>query len=252
MALFFYIHTSMGKLVFCLNVWNESVLLPECLDSIRRYAPDAEIVAVDGAYQSFIEEAKVLAAENFNAGHYSLADELLNRFTTPASTDGTLEILQRYGVNAIVAAPEGRAWANEWEKRSQYLPYGKDGDWQFVIDADERLTGNAPTVQVLEAGGSPYYHVTLQRDDGIGAYPVFRIHRWKAGMKYDKAHYALWVDGQYVKRSDYIAHVVQGCQLWHRWSYRGQMDPVRHQVKGAFYRRIQDFDEKSFRDSYEM
>lgn len=235
----------MGKYIFCLNVYNEEQLLPDCIDSIRRHAPDAMIVAVDGIYQSFAEEAHRLAGIAWAKGLVQLGDEYERLVSPGPSMDKTLEILQKYKVDRIITT--GKPWVNEWAKRSEYLKYGEPGDWFFILDADERLEGTLPSVQALEDMGSPHYYVNLKRDDGDGVYGIFRIHKWARNMMYDKTHYALFVDGQLVNRREYEKTVLPDLVIQHRWLHRAEITPIRHQIKGEFYRRLMERDEAEFR-----
>ncbi len=240
----------MGKYIFCLNVWNEEQLLPECIDSIRKLAPpESMLVAVDGIYQSFAEEAHVLAAKSWAREMVPLGDEFERHITPGPSSDRTLEILKDYKVDRIITS--GKPWVNEWTKRSEYLRYGEPGDWFFIIDADERLEGKLPSVQEVEALGSPHYYVNLERDDGAGVYGVFRVHKWARNMKYDHTHYALWIDGNLVNRREYEKVLLPGVVLKHRWLHRAQTTPIRHQIKGEYYRRLMERDEFPFRNTHD-
>lgn len=246
----FYLYRSvivyMGKYIFCLNVFQEEQLLPQCLDSIKKACPDAFVVAVDGIYKSFAEEAHVLAGIAWSKGYMELGDEYERFNGEGPSNDKTLEILRDYKVDRIITA--GKPWPNEWKKRSEYLRYGEPGDWLFVIDADEHIEGQLPSVQELEAINSPHLYVNLERDDGAGVYGVFRVHKWERNMIYDHTHFALWVNGKLVNRRDYEKTILPNIVLKHRWRHRAQISPMRAEVKSAFYRRLLDRDEKTFRD----
>jgi glycosyltransferase involved in cell wall biosynthesis len=238
----------MGKWIFALNVYQEEQLLPECLDSIKKACPEAFVVAVDGIYKSFAEEAHVLAGIAWSKGQMELGDEFERYNGDGASSDKTIEILRDYRVDRIITS--GKPWANEWIKRSEYLRYGEPGDWLFVIDADERIEGTLPSVQEVERIGSPHLYVNLERDDGAGLYGVFRLHRWERNMIYDQTHYALWINGKLVNRRDYENVLLPNVVLKHRWLHRAQITPLRAEVKGAFYRRLVDRDERIFRDQH--
>lgn len=234
------------KLIVCLNVFLEEPLLPDCLRSIRSNLPDSPIVLVDGAYKAWMEEVRVLAAHHFEYGDEVLGNALL-RFAVPASTDRTLEIAKEFGVEHIVEAPidsagQRQPWENEFTKRDQFFRFGEPGDWIFIVDADERLEGKP----IL--GNEDAYTILLKRDDDINPYPVLRFYRYKAGIRFFGAHHAVWVGDRLYKRDDFP--LADGCMIRHHWTERARLDPVRHQAKGAYYRRILQKDERVFRDTH--
>lgn len=249
----------MPNLVFCLNVYAEHQLLPDCIQSIRSNTPaGTKIVGVDGAYRVFVEQAKIEAAEAIKARNGILADSFL-RFTSPASNDGTLEIL-RAQADIIVEChknAEGNPipWENEYVKRSQYFK-GSPGDVYIVLDADERIiTSKQITIDnvLAELGQSDHGCIMLKRDDGIPSYPIMRIHKHFDGMRYEGAHHALWVNDQLIKKDDLVDSgiIVKGFSLHHRWTERAESDRVRHITKGRYYNKLMD-SEGSFRTKHKI
>jgi len=229
----------------CLNIYNEKDLLQGCIDSIRDVLKDVKICAIDGAYELFNIQSKILAAMEYEKGQSVLAECFL-RFSMPDSSDGTLEILEKNKIDVIIKA-NGKAWKNEYEKRSQYLSVGQDGDWMVVIDGDERLRGR---FDPRDVNGSDDWCISLKRDDNIPPYPILRVHKYEKGMRYYGAHHALWRGDRLVKRGDIENNwVLPNCWLDHRWSERGNMDQVRHMGKGAYYRQLLQ-DEDAFRKEH--
>lgn len=239
---------AMENLWICLNVYAEEQLLPECLDSIKKAHPEAKIVAVDGAYDSWIREVKKLIAHQIEYNHDQVAEQL-ERFIVPISTDRTLEILKDYKVDVVIGPEinpvtgEPTPWAHEYIKRSKYF-VGTNGDWYFVIDADERLVGK------LDVGAlsDDAYNIDLLRDDQMTPYPILRIFKHQDGMEYRGAHHALWV-GDKLYRKEYCVKVT-GCSLYHRAVHRNEVDPIRHLAKGAYYRILTSNEEGAFRHQY--
>lgn len=232
----------MPELYICLNVFNEELLLPECLQNIRSNAPWAKIVAVDGSYLPLYLEARVLAAQAFRRRFDALGEEYL-RLASGASNDKTLEILKDFKVEHIIEAPKGLPWPREHTKRSQYLQVGNPGDWYFILDADERFNGQVPTPQQLTDGGSLDYCIMLRRDDTppSAPYPVLRVHKkTNEYMRYRKAHHHLWRGSNIVRKPDLENTIVPNLIIEHKWRLRAELSPHRHRTKGAYYVRLLD------------
>lgn len=232
----------MVDLWFALNVFQEELLLEECLQNIRSNAPWAKIVAVDGSYLTFYQEARVLAAQAFRRRYDALGEEYM-RLATGPSTDRTLQILKDFKVEQIIETPRGLPWPREHTKRSQYLQVAKPGDWLFILDADERLSGKVPTVQELEDGGSLDYCVMLRRDDDppSAPYPVLRVHKHTGEyLRYRKAHHHLWRGDKIVYKPDLEDKIIHDLIVEHRWRYRAEITPHRHRTKGSYYVRLLD------------
>lgn len=229
----------------CLNVYSEEALLEDCIKSVRDSLPTAEIVLIDGAYESWISQVKLQAALELEGGRYQIGQSML-RFTTPMSPDNTLDIAKRMGVEHIVLPPKNESdkaiqtkagsyepgehipWESEWKKRAKFFTFGKDGDWYFILDADERVRGTPePFVE-------DHYAVMLKRDDNIAPYIVHRLFRHRPDLKMEGAHMAVWHGDKLLRKEE--APVLKGVQLEHKWNYRAANDRVRHMAKGAYYR----------------
>lgn len=239
----------------CLNVYQEARMLRDCILSIRAAAPQAKIVAVDGAYENWIKAARRLAAKELENGHDAVAEALL-RYSTFNSTDETMDILHEQKVDVIVPADK---WAHEYEKRTRYL-IGEPGDWYIVVDADERLQGKVD-VSKLE---DPAYNIVLYRDQDQHPYPITRMFRHEEGIAYRGAHHAIHTKGILWKKE--ICRTVGGktfdeiqglpvmeklkgepFYLMHLYEARGQ-DPIRNFVRGEYYRVLTGQEEKEFRE----
>lgn len=230
----------------CINAYNESVLLPGCLASVRQFLPKSEIILIDGAYASFCHNAKLEAAHNFEYGHTEIGNGLL-RWTDPVSTDDTMDIARKSGVEHIVECGRDVSgnpvpWDNEWTKRSLFFQFGQDGDYFFIIDADERLQGTP--VDFTEE----HYAVWLKRDDNTGEYVVHRAFRKQTGLHMFGAHMAVWVKDRLLKKDE--APRLGGCRLLHLYIERNNKDRIRMFAKGAYYRNGLSKEEAKFRETY--
>lgn len=92
------------------SVYNDGSLLEECLAAVRAELPDAEIVVVDGRY------------ETWPAG----ADN---------STDETPTVCQHHDAAYVPAGPFDR----ECDKHQYRVDHTPDDEWMLLLDADERL-----------------------------------------------------------------------------------------------------------------
>jgi hypothetical protein len=235
---------------FALNVWREELMLPGALDSIRRFFPDAKIVAVDGVYKSVVEEVRKLQAAHIIKNEHVLVEQL-EPFTEADSKDRTYEILDQYKVDVIIK-PETdsgggqKPWENECIKRSKYF-VGTDGDYYFVLDADERVVGSFD-YKILTHNA---YNIMLKRtEDTTVPYRVMRIHKHVDGMRYYGAHHALWIgETLYTKK---MCETVQGVLIEHHQDYRVKKEPIRNMVKGAYYRVLTSEVEGAFRSQHSL
>jgi len=234
----------MPDLWACLNIYQEEQLLPECIESIRKYNPEAKIVAVDGAYQSWVDENKKLCGLEQSFGHYQVTDAMV-RFTSPQSTDKTLEILRDFKVDVIIECEKDehgnyKPWEHEYTKRSRYF-VGKPGDYYLVIDGDERPEKRLDWEKLT----APCYNVILKRDEEhYRPYPIMRVHKHVDGMKYFGAHHVLWY-GDVMWRKEMCEDLDYA--LFHRFTYRAVRDPLRHLAKTAYYRNLTSSEEGPFR-----
>lgn len=234
----------MANLWFACNVWNEEMMLPGCLESIRKYNPEAKIVAVDGAYKSLVDEVKKLIAQHYEKRYDEVARQF-EPYTEAQSTDRTLEILKEFKADIVIECEKGSdgkalPWEKEYVKRSRYF-VGSPGDYYFVIDADERLQGRLEWEKLTENG----YNVVLKRDDETVPYEVLRIFKHHDGIRYYGAHHALWIGETLYKKE--TCQAVPGVLLNHLSVYRTTKDPIRNRVKGAYYGVLCNVEEGAFR-----
>ncbi len=226
----------------CLNVYNEELKLARCLDSVKQNHPEAKIVAVDGAYQSLIDEVQTEIERLISTGQDAHA-RLFEKYAIPWSTDRTMEILGQYGVDVII--PTEKPWAHEWVKRSKYF-VGQDGDYYFVIDADEELVGKIPYKELTE----PSYNLMLHRNDSVGPYPVMRVFKHAPDIRYWKVHHALF-RGDKLHRKEH-SQTLEDCHLEHDVKFRGELDQIRVRVKGMYYRQLTTKEEGAARKEWRL
>ncbi len=124
----------------CMNTYNDMSTIQLALESLQGHVD--EIIAVDGPYSTF-------------PGAYA----------DPWSSDGTLEILEQYGVKIIGQG----IYSNQMVKRQTYFDYCRPSDWAFVFDADEVLI-HGKNLQNLDPDISPYWgcniiQLYLHQDD---------------------------------------------------------------------------------------
>ncbi len=279
----------MSQLYACLNVYQEETLLPDCLRSIRTVLPQAKIILIDGAYASWVRHVRIEAAVEISQGNQGIGDDMLARFTSSESTDRTIEIAKEFKVEHIVM-PQTQCmcggkkfdygyyqkgaylpWPSEWEKRGKFFEFGRDGDYYFIVDADERLHGTLPKLT------EEHYNVMLQRDDDFAPYPVHRIYRHQPGIRMDGAHMAVWVnklvkdpatgiekvtpvllrkepllDKDHKTVLEPGAPTISGVTLEHKFNERGTRDQIRHMAKGAYYRNGLSKEEEAFRAKHKI
>jgi len=176
--------------VHCLiNLYNEYATLPLCLSSGRDIF--SSFIVADGAYKKYFEfyKKKHPKAEVF-------------------STDGSLELLHvipNLPPVKLIMPPGGKPWLNQCVKRTAMLDAVPDGEWFYILDADEMLYGEARDgfLDIMGsgciAGSSPIYNPGL--DISVMS-PVWhpRLFLKVPGMFYDRKHWLL---------KDYAGRVVE-------------------------------------------
>jgi glycosyltransferase involved in cell wall biosynthesis len=183
------------SLIACIIAYNEERLLPDCLASLKGRVD--RIVVVDGRIKHFP-----------GAGH--------------ASTDATVQIASEYGAEVI----EGVGlWDTEAEKRSAYF-VGNEGDWYFMLDADERLMTPLPD----ELPGSAY-SVRVWWSDGGGCQWRPRLFRHTGKMEYRQLHDGLFSDGVLVSNPRTVPKI-QSVWLLH---VQNKRTAARRAQKKAYY-----------------
>lgn len=224
---------TMTKLLVGINCYLEENLLPQCLTNIRSTLPEAEIVVIDGAYQSWVTAVKIEAAKHLEQGYHEIGIGLL-KFINPISIDRTHEICQQFKVEHLELPPKENGeyipWPSEAKKRNEFFKYGNNGDVWYFIDADEGIQGHP--AEVIDNA----YNVMLQRDDNLPPYCVQRIFRHQPSIRMEGAHHALWVGDKLYKRDDPERKTIAGTMLMHYYDKRNQLDRMRHLAKGAYYR----------------
>jgi len=139
------------KLHILLNLYNDRMFLPACLESVKDIADS--IIIADGAYQRFYDN------------HLKL-----NPQAQPHSTDGGVEFVSAMHdlpTTRILRCPNGKPWINQCEKRTAMLDAVPVDDWLIIIDADEMLKGDIKEgLQAIYESGCisgrvPLYNVGL-------------------------------------------------------------------------------------------
>lgn len=149
-----------GRVVACLNIWNDLPSLEATLPTWFEHVD--HVIAVDGAYQS-------------------------TGVPIGASDDGTVEFLRSLGPKVTVIEGGMSPWTSQNEKRNTYFEHARPGDLLFVIDADEYVTHGERlrTVPMLDVGwvrvGSPLYKRVSGQPRLFAAAPGLRYkgrHHW--------------------------------------------------------------------------
>lgn len=165
-----------GRIIACINAYNERALLPDCIDSLKGVD---EIRIVDGAYEDFSHEKSY-------------------------STDGTIEWAknQMKKDKRIKLITCSKAWKDEVEKRNAYFGTDED-DWYLVIDADERIACGHPDadpITELKAflSGCNLDCFALRVSElfqQAGTLQYARIFRHLPGIRMEDCHYNVVADG---------------------------------------------------------
>lgn len=150
-----------GRVVACLNIWNDRKALEQTLPTwIDRVD---HVIAVDGAY--------------------------LATGAKGPSEDGTLDYLRALGDKVTLLTRE-TCWPDQVSKRNAYLALAREGDLLFIVDADEFVLAPEELLRVpdLDVGwvtvSSPLYN---------RLYGQPRLLRWQPGLRYDQRHHWLYV-----------------------------------------------------------
>lgn len=146
----------LGPLVACVNIWNDTKALTETWGSW--YPLVDRVIVVDGAYP-------VLGGG--------------------PSTDGLHDFLASFRNVTYV-----RGQGVQTDQRTQYCALGRPGEWLFVVDADEQVSG---LDGVRECPGWDIGWVTVQSPIYRRPYQQPRLFRWQPDMRYDGRHHWLMV-----------------------------------------------------------
>jgi len=169
------------RIIGCVPVYNEELLLEDCLGSLEGRV-DALLI-IDGAYKEFDGD-------------------------NTASTDGTLEIIERFAESSSmpVYCMPAKEWASPPEKFDNFFHMfeWKEGDWMLLVDADDRIEATDEEWEqfrmCLELVPEMYPDIFvgsiryLGLGDNINAeLPTRRLIRWFDGVGYGSNHWT-WVD----------------------------------------------------------
>ena len=158
--------------VGCLSVFEAEATLRKCLRSITPFVD--RIIAIDGAYAGFSDHI--------------------------ASQDGTEVLIRGFQKPYILQRAPPSFFRSEMAKRNQYLfeRYLDEGDWAFIIDADEYIeSGVEETLDFLQDSKEPYHSVhTVHPDKNLPDYARslgdrVRLIKYASGMKYRGNHYTI-------------------------------------------------------------
>lgn len=171
----------LGKIWACLNVFNEKDALKAAVESCDPYVDG--YIFVDGAYAGFP-----------------------NHGNNGASNDGTLELIksmitERTGKECKLIESPGRPWMTEMEKRTAYCNAVPEGDWIFIIDADERILYGGDYLTSLDAICETRYFeagIVIIKSSSYGTMP--RVFKKLRGMHYEAGHSHIIHDGEFGHR----------------------------------------------------
>lgn len=224
----------MTNWVIALNIYLEEQMLPDCLRCIRSTIPEARIIVIDGAYESWVKSVKMEAARNLEAGYHQVGMGLLN-FINPESIDRSHEICKEFKVDVLELPPKDAngnyvPWKSEAVKRNEFFKYGKDGEYWLWIDADEMVQGHP------EDPVDDVYNIMLKRDDPINPYQVQRVFKHKNNLNIKGAHHGVHYGDTLIKKEDPDRKILNGITLYHLWCKRNELNRFRHMAKGSYYR----------------
>jgi len=194
-------------IIACINVYQDERFVKNAIISVLDKVD--RIVVVDGAYEGF---------EQYNF--------------KPYSTDRTVAIAENLGCEVI----ETRwGWKDQVEKRNAYL-VGGDGDWYFMIDADERLNGE------LKPREEDSHRIQCQFRKSL--IPMMRLFRHQDGIKYVGGHNILSVNNRIMTGDE--SPILKDCWIEHFTDLRGEDRKRRkNQYYGYQYQIEREFREEN-------
>lgn len=145
------------RVVACLNVWNDLQSLQRSIGTWRSYVD--HVIAIDGCYDTIGNEV---------------------------SRDGTREFLRdTFDSIEIIDLPG----VSQCAKRTEYFDHGRDGDYMFVVDADEHVLNGRVLCELprCDVGWVRIQSPLYQRQYGQP-----RIFRWRPGLNYRGRHHWLY------------------------------------------------------------
>lgn len=180
----------MSNLIGCMIVYNESQLLPMCLESITGKVD--RLVIVDGRIATYPGDGI-------------------------HSDDGTLDIIRDSGAELITG---DSAWEDEIQMRNQYL-VGEDDDWYFVIDSDEELITPLPYPDDLPSEGVSYSVVLRMLHSYNEMIHVPRLFKHRGDMRYQFAHNALYSNDNLISHHKHVP-LLPSVEMIHHQIRRGK------------------------------
>ena len=197
--------STVSRVVACLNVWNDKAALERSVPTWKSYVD--HVIVVDGSYDAI---------------SHSL------------STDGTREfLLQQFNSIEIIDAP-GLA---QCDKRTKYCERGQEGDYLFIIDADEHVQDASMLMNIppCDIGWIRMQNAIYNREYGQP-----RIIRWRPGLRYAGRHHWIYCDDSLLCTHQYggpgFAHRPIGLTIVNRRNIGRSSE--RRQIKNT-HRRVQ-------------
>jgi len=158
-----------SKINFGLIFYNDTPeLLRHCLENLK--ATGFPIIAIDGAFKEFLAGDKSGALK-------------------PYSTDGSRELAEKYASIVIDGPADG--WENQAEKRNQYLDKVAEGEFIFVIDADEIIY---PFTLMADLSDDVYKVIEhrFETEDKFEPMSTLRVYRKYFDLRYLYQHCRLY------------------------------------------------------------
>jgi len=157
-------------------------------------------------------------------------------------TDKTLEIAYNLAkkYNGTVIEPPDRCWKDKVEMRNAYVPYLKEGDWMFMMDADEVYTEDQ--LHKIATLSSKYQCFILQfwlfwntmdtlGNGSWGHYPQERLVRWKEGYSYRGSNH-LHVSDKNGKLVHQTVPTFRGTEkLFYHYSWVRPIEKIRQKLE---------------------
>lgn len=209
-----------GKVVGCVIACNEEEFLEVSVDSIAKVV-DEWVFVIGG--NNFAYKSGMCDAEGY-------------------PTDSTLEIAYKLAkkYNGTVINPPGRPWQDKVEMRNAYVPYLKEGDWMFMMDADEVYTDDQ--LHKIANLSSKYQCFILQfwlfwntmdtlGNGSWGHYPQERLVRWKEGYSYRGSNH-LHVSDKNGKLVHQTVPTFRGTEkLFYHYSWVRPIEKIRQKLE---------------------
>jgi glycosyltransferase involved in cell wall biosynthesis len=151
-------------------------------------------------------------------------------YGSDSSTDGTQRMAKKCGAE-IIEAPAG-GWPNEIAARNAYL-VGKPGDWYFIMDADEVVSGTLPN---LDAGPQAFLARHSEPDGQI--YQRIRLLQESGDLVYQFTHWSIYRNRRLVEE----ATLTEAFSITHN----GRPDDDDRNRRRAEWLAVSESNEKAF------